>query len=191
VTPRTAGVENKVVLLRGINVGSANRIAMPALREALADAGFAKVRTYVQSGNIVLESGLDDEKLSEAVERLIADRFGLSVPALARGHAELAAVVSANPYPEQALQDPKHFQVTFLTDTLDRNAVLELQALAAETGELVAVDGRALYAWHPEGIHRSKLATRLTPKHLGVANVTARNWNTVTTLLEMAAGDGD
>ena len=179
------------MLLRGINVGSANRIAMPALREALADAGFAKVRTYVQSGNIVLETGLDDEKLSDVVERLIADQFGLSVPALARGHAELAAVVAANPYPEQALQDPKRFQVTFLTDTLDGDTVLELQALAAETGELVAVDGRALYAWHPEGIQRSKLATRLTPKRLGVANVTARNWNTVTTLLEMAAGDGD
>ena len=101
------------MLLRGINVGSANRIAMPALREALADAGFAKVRTYVQSGNIVVETGLDDEKLSDAVERLIADQFGLSVPALARGHAELAAVVSANPYPEQALQDPKRFQVSF------------------------------------------------------------------------------
>jgi uncharacterized protein (DUF1697 family) len=191
VSPRGPKVEDKIVLLRGINVGSANRIAMPALREALADAGFAKVRTYVQSGNIVVETGLDDEKLSDAVERLIADQFGLNVPALARGHAELAAVVAANPYPEQALQDPKRFQVTFLTDTLDGDTVLELQALAAETGELVAVDGRALYAWHPDGIQRSKLAARFTPKRLGVANVTARNWNTVTTLLEMAAGDGD
>jgi uncharacterized protein (DUF1697 family) len=179
------------VLLRGINVGSANRIAMPALREALADAGFAKVRTYVQSGNIVLETGLEDEKLSAAVERLIADRFGLSVPALSRGHAELAAVVSANPYPEQAVQDPKRFQVTFLTGALDGDALLELEALAAETGELVAVDRRALYAWHPEGIQRSKLAARLTPKRLGVANATARNWNTVLTLLEMADTDGD
>jgi uncharacterized protein (DUF1697 family) len=191
VSPRGPKVEDKIVLLRGINVGSANRIAMPALREALADAGFAKVRTYVQSGNIVVETGLDDEKLSDAVERLIADQFGLNVPALARGHAELAAVVAANPYPEQALQDPKRFQVTFLTDTLDGDTVLELQALAAETGELVAVDGRALYAWHPDGIQRSKLAARFTPKRLGVANLTARNWNTVTTLLEMAAGDGD
>jgi uncharacterized protein (DUF1697 family) len=191
VSPRGPKVEDKIVLLRGINVGSANRIAMPALREALADAGFAKVRTYVQSGNIVLETGLDDEKLSDVVERLIADQFGLSVPALARGHAELAAVVSANPYPDQALQDPKRFQVTFLTDTLDGDAVAKLEALAAETGELVAVDGRALYAWHPDGIQRSKLAARFTPKRLGVANVTARNWNTVTTLLEMAAGDGD
>jgi uncharacterized protein (DUF1697 family) len=191
VTARTAGVENKVVLLRGINVGSANRIAMPALREALADAGFAKVRTYVQSGNIVLETGLDDEQLSDVVERLIADQFGLSVPALARGHSELAAVVSANPYPEPALQDPKRFQVSFLTGEPDGDVVSELEALAAETGELVAVHSRALYAWHPEGIQRSKLATRLTPKRLGVANVTARNWTTVTTLLEMATGDGN
>src|ERR1700722_14914542 len=120
---------HKIVLLRGINVGSANRIAMPALREALLDKGFANVRTYVQSGNIVLETGLDDEKLSEAVERLIADRFGLSVPALALAHSALADVVAANPYPEQALQDPKRFQVSFLTGQPDPDAVSQLQAL--------------------------------------------------------------
>jgi uncharacterized protein (DUF1697 family) len=191
MAPRTAGHENKIVLLRGINVGSANRIAMPALREALSDLGFENVRTYVQSGNIVLETGLDDEKCSAAVEGVIAERFGLTVPALARGHAEIAAVVAANPYPQQALQDPKRFQVTFLTGAPDLDVVRELETLAAQTGELVAVDGRALYAWHPDGIQRSKLATRLTPKRLGVTNVTARNWNTVTILLEMAAADRD
>jgi uncharacterized protein (DUF1697 family) len=191
VSPRGSKLEHKIVLLRGINVGSANRIAMPALREALLDEGFANVRTYVQSGNIVVETGLDDEKLAGAVERLIADQFGLSVPALALGHAELADVIAANPYPEPALQDPKRFQVTFLTGEPDGDVVSELEALAAETGELVAVHRRALYAWHPEGIQRSKLATRLTPKRLGVANVTARNWTTVTTLLEMAAGDAN
>jgi uncharacterized protein (DUF1697 family) len=181
----------KIVLLRGINVGSANRIAMPALREALSDEGFANVRTYVQSGNIVLGTGLDDDKLGGTVERLIADRFGLTVPALALGHPELADVVAANPYPEPAQKDPKRFQVSFLTGEPESSIVSELETLAAETGELVAVHGRALYAWHPEGIQRSKLATRLTPKRLGVANVTARNWTTVTTLLEMAAGDGN
>jgi uncharacterized protein (DUF1697 family) len=191
MAPGTAIAENKIVLLRGINVGSANRIAMAELREALADAGFANVRTHLQSGNVVLETGLSDETLAEAVTRLIAQRFGLDVPALARGRAELAAVVAANPYPEQALQDPKRLQVTFLSGEPEAEAVNELQALAAETGELVAVDGRALYAWHPEGIQRSKLATRLTPKRLGVNTVTARNWTTVTTLLEMAASDGD
>jgi uncharacterized protein (DUF1697 family) len=125
------------------------------------------------------------------VERVIADAFDLTVPVLARGHTELAGVVAANPYPDQAAQDPKHFQVTFLTGEPTAAVVGELEALAAETDELVAVRGHEVYAWHPEAIHTSKLAARLTPKRLGVTNATARNWNTVTTLLEMAADDGD
>lgn len=191
MAPGTAGAENRVVLLRGINVGSANRIAMPALREALAADGFANVRTYVQSGNIVLGTTLDDQKLCAAVERVIADAFDLTVPVLARGHGELADVVAANPFSDQAEQDPKRLQVTFLTGEPAADVAGELEELAAETGELVAVRGCEVYAWHPQAIHTSKLAARLTPKRLGVTNATARNWNTVTTLLEMAARDGD
>jgi uncharacterized protein (DUF1697 family) len=188
MTSRSAGVESRIVLLRGINVGSANRIAMPALREALSDVGFLNVRTYLQSGNIVLETQLQESELSAAVELLIADRFGLNVPALASGPAEFGEVVAANPFPD-AVRDPKRFQVTFLSDAPAADGVRQLEALAAESGERFAARGRALYAWHPEGIQQSKLATRLTPKRLGVTIATARNWTTVTTLLEMAAGD--
>jgi uncharacterized protein (DUF1697 family) len=57
---RAAGDASSVVLLRGINIGSSNRIAMPALREALAAAGLENPRTYVQSGNIVIDTGLNE-----------------------------------------------------------------------------------------------------------------------------------
>src|ERR1700689_149136 len=110
---RGAGVASSVVLLRGINIGSSNRIAMPALREALTAAGLENPRTYLQSGNIVLDTGLDESELSDRVERLISERFSLNVPAVIRSGEELARVVAANPFPEFAAQEPKRFQVTF------------------------------------------------------------------------------
>ena len=64
-----------VVLLRGINIGSRNRISMPELRKALEDAGYDDVRTYLQSGNVVLTSTASPKKVARECERLIADRF--------------------------------------------------------------------------------------------------------------------
>jgi uncharacterized protein (DUF1697 family) len=172
-----------VVLLRGINLGANNRIAMPALREALAGAGMPDARTYVQSGNIVLDSPLSSERLEDAVEKLIADRFGLAIPVVARTRDELAAVVAGNPLAEVAT-DPKRYQVSFLSEALDPAALAAIEAKVVEPERLVAA-GRELYAWHPNGVARSKLALGLGDRKLGVT-ASARNWKTVTTLLEMA-----
>ncbi len=173
----------RVVLLRGINLGPAKRIAMPALRKAFIDAGFADVRTYVQSGNVVLSSDADAEQLAGTCERLIKDAFGFEVPAIVRTGEELANVVALNPLREIAV-NPKRYQVSFLTDELHPDVVGKLAELKAPTEEMVAV-GRELYAWHPEGVARSKLWAALAGTKLGVG-ATARNWTTVTTLLAMA-----
>ena len=79
-----------VALLRGINLGPNNRIAMPALREALTGAGFRRVRTYVQSGNIVLDREQDGAGLAAAIATLLAGEFGLDVPVVLRTASELA-----------------------------------------------------------------------------------------------------
>jgi uncharacterized protein (DUF1697 family) len=102
-----------VVLLRGINVGSRNRISMPELREALEDAGYDDVRTYLQSGNVVLTSPGSAKKVARDCERLIADRFGLEIGVVARTRNELAKVVKRNPLARVA-KDPKRYQVSFL-----------------------------------------------------------------------------
>jgi uncharacterized protein (DUF1697 family) len=190
MSARGAGVASSVVLLRGINVGSSNRIAMPALREALTAAGLENPRTYVQSGNIVLDTGLDESELSDRVERLISERFGLMIPAVARSGHELARVAAENPFPELAQQEPKRFQVTFLRGEPEAAAQDRLRALATPN-ERVALGAREIYAWHPDGIARSKLAMKLgTRGGLGTEVVTtSRNWATVLTLLEMAASD--
>ena len=171
-----------VVLLRGINLGSRNRVAMPRLRELLSDEGFGNVRTYLQSGNVVLESELAADAVAERCKHAIAEQIGLELEVLVRTGDELAEVVRRNPLVDEAV-DPKRYQVTFLARPLEQDAIERLAGLARPPERLVA-NGRELYAWHPEGIARSKLSAGLAAAGLGVP-ATARNWITVTNLLGM------
>jgi uncharacterized protein (DUF1697 family) len=173
----------QIVLLRGINLGPRNRIAMPQLRTLLEEAGFDDVRTYVQSGNIVLSTRRRPASTAAACEKLIGDELGLDIPAVVRTRDELAQVVRRNPLGDVA-DNPKRYQVSFLDGEPDPRAVEKLAAAAAG-GERVKAIGREIYAWHPDGIARSKMWAALAGKGLGV-KATARNWTTVTALLEMA-----
>ena len=175
-------MERRVALLRGINLGSHNRVAMPALRDLLSGAGFDDVRTYVQSGNVVLSSHAVPAELERDVEQLIAERFGLEVEVVVRTGEELAHVVQRNPLADVAVE-PKRYQVTFLAEPLGGDQIERLAALAAGSERFLA-HGRELYAWHPDGVARSKLWAKLGSKGLGV-KATSRNWATVTTLLAM------
>jgi uncharacterized protein (DUF1697 family) len=176
----------QIVLLRGINIGPRNRIAMPALREALDEAGFDDARTYLQSGNVVLSSGLSAVKLADKCSRLIKKQFGLDIDVVVRTRAQLAKVVERDPLGDVA-SNPKRYQVSFLDDKLSRDTVKKLEAAAVESERFV-VSGREVYAWHPAGVARSKLWALLAGRGLGVT-ATSRNWTTVTKLLELADED--
>jgi uncharacterized protein (DUF1697 family) len=156
---------------------------MPNLRSALEDAGFEDVATYVQSGNVVLSSSDSAAKVGRAVERLIEKEFGLEIPVVVRTRAQVAAVVKRNPLGKVA-KNPKRYQVSFLEKKPTAALMRKLEAVAAPTERVVSA-GREIYAWHPEGVARSKLWAALAGKDLGVT-ATARNWTTVTTLLELA-----
>jgi uncharacterized protein (DUF1697 family) len=172
-----------VVLLRGVNLVRRNRIAMPALREALEGVGYEDVSTYVQSGNVVLSTRKSAKRVRSEIRQLLADRFDLDVAVLVRSRAELARVVERNPLGRVAT-NPKHYQVTFLESAPSAEVLHKLEAAAAGK-ERVVHSGRELYAWHPGGQARSKLAALMAGKGLGVTG-TARNWTTVTKLLEIA-----
>jgi uncharacterized protein (DUF1697 family) len=174
---------SQILLLRGINVGGHKRIAMPELRALLTESGFADVRTYVQSGNVVLCSDAPPSEVASEAERLIAERFGFDVDVIVRTGEELAEVVRRNPLSDVAV-NPKRYQVSFLEAEPDPAVLERIAAAALEPERLVAI-GRELYAWHPEGIGRSKLWAKLGGTDLGVRS-TARNWTTVTTLLSMS-----
>jgi uncharacterized protein (DUF1697 family) len=172
-----------IALLRGINLGPTNRIGMPALRDALADAGFDEVRTYVQSGNIVLGTTLKPATVASRTRKVIAETFSLDIPVIVRTRDELADVVERNPLGSVA-ENPKRYQVCFLAQELAPPVLEKLEAAAAPPEQIVSI-GRELYTWHPEGVARSKLWGRVAAPSLGVES-TSRNWTTVTALLAMA-----
>jgi uncharacterized protein (DUF1697 family) len=157
---------------------------MPKLREALEEAGFAEVRTHLQSGNVVLESKTKPEQTARKCERVIEDEFGLAIDVVVRTPAELGRVVKRNPLGKVA-KDPKRYQVSFLAGPLPAAAKRKLEEALQEPEELV-FSGREIYAWHPKGVARSKLWAALAGRDLGVS-ATARNWTTVTKLLELAS----
>jgi uncharacterized protein (DUF1697 family) len=157
---------------------------MPKLREALEEAGFAEVRTHLQSGNVVLESKTKPEQTARNCERVIKDEFGLAIDVVVRTPAELGRVVKRNPLGNVA-KDPKRYQVSFLARPLPAASKRKLEEALQEPEELV-FSGREIYAWHPKGVARSKLWAALAGRGLGVT-ATARNWTTVTKLLELAS----
>jgi uncharacterized protein (DUF1697 family) len=177
-------MDRSIVLLRGINLGPRNRVAMPELRGLLTAGGYDDVRTYVQSGNVVLATDQPPPALEADCERLIREHFGLDIAVIARTRDELAGIVERNPLRDTAT-NPKRYQVSFLDRELDPDRVEQLEALATGAERLV-VQGRELYAWHPDGIARSKLWAKVAGPGLGVKS-TARNWNTVEQLLAMAS----
>jgi len=174
-----------VALLRGINIGPRNRIAMPALREALEEAGFEDVQTYVQSGNVVLTSRAKAEAVRRKVEQAIADSFGLNIDVLVRTRADLARIAKVNPLAKVAT-NPKRYQVTFLESKLPAETVRKLEELTAH-GEQIVARGKEVYAWTPDGIARSRLWAKLAGTSLGV-RATSRNWTTVEALRDLAGG---
>ena len=172
----------QIALLRGINLASRNRVSMPDLRRALGEAGYEDVATLVASGNIVLTSAKQPKTLEREISALVKGEFGVDSATVVRTRDELAEVIERNPIPDGP-STPKLFQVTFFSQAPDAEAVERL--LAQDFGaERVAVIDREAYAWHPDGIQKSKLARELG-KGLR-ADGTARNWNTVTKLLELA-----
>jgi len=169
------------VLLRGVNVGGRNRIAMAAFRQLLQDLGCADVRTYLQSGNAVVDvhpGDLDD--LAGQVESAIRDRFDLDVRVLMRTGAELAAVVAANPFPD-LVDSPKLLHAAFLERQPDPEQV---QALGSRHGEdELRVGDCVLYLAYRGGTSQHSSLEAPLRRLAGVA--TARNWTTVTTLADL------
>jgi len=175
----------QIALLRGINLGSRRRVAMGDLRDLLESLGYEDVKTYLRSGNVVLTSDLPDEKLGRELEKQIEAKLGVDPRVVVRTRDELADVLARDPF-EDTADDPKRYQVTFLSAEPDPERVRKLAELDVEPEQFV-VSGREIYAWHPEGLQRSKLASALTDERLGVT-ATARNWNTVTKLRALADG---
>jgi uncharacterized protein (DUF1697 family) len=175
-------VRTYVALLRGVNVGGKNRVAMPKLRSSLAELGLEDVVTYVQSGNVVFRSP-SRKGVETRIGKLIADEFGLEIAVLVRTPAELAKIAKANPFRKHE-QDPLKLHVVFLSGKPAVKAVAGLDP-DRSPGDEFNVEGSEIYLHLPNGSGRSKLTIDYFERRLGV-KATARNWKTVEKLLELA-----
>lgn len=155
---------------------------MAELRTLLEKAGQEDVRTHLQSGNVLLSSSLPPRKLEAQLERQLAEGLGMDVRVLVRTRAELARVVAHDPLGPVAT-NPSRYMVSFLSRRLSARVAKELETAELAPARLV-VHGREIYAWYPDGVQRSPAAKLLDDRKLGVV-ATARNWNTVTKLLEL------
>jgi uncharacterized protein (DUF1697 family) len=170
-------VSAKAALLTGVNLGK-RKVVMSELRARCEGAGFKNVRTLLASGNLVLDSRLAGDQLETKLEKLIAEGLGLKTIVHVRDHAELEAVIAANPFPAMAEEDPSHLVVIF---TRAAPSAAAKKALEAPQGgpEEVRVIGRDVFVAYPAGIGRSELKLKVAG--------TMRNWNTVTKLAAMTA----
>ena len=171
-------------LLRGVNVGAHNKIAMPALRELFAELGCEDVATYVQSGNVVFTSRRGAAPLRRMIEAALEREFGIRPAVLLRTEAELRKLVAANPYADR-VDDPRRLHVIFLDAAPDRGRVRALDGDEFAPDEFRLV-GRDVFAFYPRGYARTKLTNATFEKRFGVT-ATSRNWRTVTKLAELAA----
>ena len=172
-------------MLRGINVSGHKIVKMEALRSCFAGMGFGKVATYVQSGNVIFEAATAGASgLGKKIEAAILREFGFTVPVLVKSARELAQVVAGNPLAALPGVDVAKLHVTFLSDPPPKDARERLLPVAAGS-ERVAIVGREVYLYCPNGYGNTKLSNTAIEKKLDVG-ATTRNWKTANTLLEMA-----
>lgn len=163
-----------VALLRGVNVGSYNRLLMAELRAHFEALGYLDVRTFIQSGNVIFRSA--KAVRSDHLEAEITNRFDIATPVVLRTARQFSTAVRRNPFPDV---DRSRLHLGFLRQAPAADAVarLELEQFTPDEAQIVQAD---VYLYLPSGMARNKLPTYVD-RHLKAA-MTVRNWNTVTEL---------
>lgn len=164
-----------VALLRAVNVGGTGLLPMADLARLCTQIGFADVRTYIQSGNVVFRTPWPAGKARDALAAALAAHMGRPVDVIVREADALARVLAGNPFRDE---EPARVVVLFCSEPVPKGLV---DGLAGPDGEVVIAGDREVYVHYPNGQGRSKLKL---PKQLGVC--TARNVNTVARLSAMA-----
>lgn len=163
-----------IALLRAVNVGGTGKLPMVELKAMCEAAGFKNVRTYIASGNVVLESSATESKVKALLEARLAKYAGKPVGVVVRTARELAAVLKANPFPKAA---PNRTVAIFLDEAAPADALKQATGRAKEEMQLGA---REIYVHYGDGMADSKL------KIPAAKTGTARNINTIAALVKLA-----
>ena len=173
-----------LALLRGINVSGHNMIKMEALKSMLENCGFQNVETYIQSGNVFLES--EDENANSVgftIKQEIVKQFGYDVPVIVLSKADLEKCLTNNPFFKEKNVDTKKLYVAFISKELNPTALNDLKTSQFKPDEAF-IDGNRIYMKLETGAGNTKLTQKYIEKKLNVT-ATSRNWNTVNKLIEM------
>jgi len=163
-----------IALLRAVNVGGTGKLPMSDLKVLCVKAGFANVRTYIASGNVVFDSDRSEAQVKAALEGALKKYAGKPVGVLVRSASEMAAILAANPFPKAA---PNRTVAIFL-DECPADDVLD--GVTGRNGEQIRVGKREIYVHYGDGMATSKLKIR------AAQTGTARNMNTVAKLVAMS-----
>lgn len=174
-----------ISFLRGINVGGHSIIKMDQLRKLYLSLKLSDPQTYVQSGNVIFQTEERDlKRVGAQIQSAIQKQFGCCPAVILRSRAQLRAVVARNPFFGRPNIDPAKLLVSFLAGKPAANAQTALSSIAIGPEELHLI-GHELYIYFPDGAGKSKLPWSRLDKLLQTTG-TARNWNSVNKILELA-----
>jgi len=174
-----------ISMLRGVNLGSHNRIKMDALRALYESLKLQDPQTYVQSGNVIFRTKeRNTSELARKIQSAIEKKLGCCPDVILRTTDEMRKAVAANPFPEKVKDEPGKVLVTFLAAEPPGEAAAKLAELK-KYPEQLRVKGREMYIYFPNGAGKSKLPWSAVEKMLKVTG-TARNWNSVQAMLAIA-----
>ena len=177
-------MKTHLALLRGINVSGHNMIKMEVLKTLLEKAGFQNVQTYIQSGNVFVDSDeAHGASVGFKIKQEIFKELGLEVPVVVISKEDLEACLKNNPYLKEKDCDTKKLYVAFISKELSNGALNDLKISQFKPDE-AAIDQSRIYIKYAVGAGKTRLDQKYIEKKLNVV-ATIRNWNTVTTLLEM------
>ncbi len=172
-----------IVLLRGINVGGKNRLLMKELKPVLEKIGLSHVTTYIQSGNVVFQSAIEDSnQIEKVIANAITSTFNLDVPCIVITLNELIHIEQNNPYHLKEIEISKKYG-TFLSSVPTEASLQKLATFNIGADEYI-IEGAFVYLCYATSAGTSKLTNGLIEKKLGVM-ATSRNWKTIRKLIEI------
>ncbi|HWG21350.1 MAG TPA: DUF1697 domain-containing protein [Terracidiphilus sp.] len=178
-----------IALLRAVNVGGYGKLSMAALRNLLEELGYRRVTTYIQSGNAVFDANGSTAKIARELGAALEKHMHAPVGVIVRTPEELDRIIAGNPFADEAAADGARVHVGFLSAPAPASAAAGLQRIVDQypnRRDRFHLSGHTLYLHLPDGAADTKFTAKALDKILGGAG-TARNWNTVLKLREMAA----
>ena len=163
-------------LIRAVNVSGTGKLPKEDLKALGESCGFDKVRTFINSGNLLFASDLAERTIKQRIEGRLADYFGKAAPVFVRSAKEMAEAVEKNPYGDDK---PSRVMAHFIDEKLEQAMLDEARDVQ---GERLALGPRLIYVSYGEGIGKTKL------KLPAVKQGTARNMNSVAKMAELLAG---